>query len=147
MREQKQDYKQFMGNAVKSWEEYYESMSKNCPLTIYYPICGGGEECITACPYGEKIWTVVPMKVSLFGFNEKTRLRPIMTHSELCKGCNICVDACPTGALRPREKPVRHPILTLIYNTLRLPFKGKYGIKFVFREEHAEKFRKNNGVD
>ncbi len=136
-----------MNSAIRGWREYYESMNKSAPLTIYYPICGGGEECITVCPYGEKIWKVEPMKVPLFGFKEKVRFRPVMVNPEPCKGCNICVDACPTGALRPKDKPVKYPVLTLIYNTLKLPFKEKYGIKFVFREEHAEKFRKNNRGD
>ncbi|MBO8175580.1 MAG: ferredoxin family protein [Thermococcus sp.] len=130
---------------AKSWREYYERMKQKAPLTIYYPICGGGEECITACPYGEKIWDVKPMKVSLFGFNEKVRLRPVMKNPELCKECYLCVEACPTGALRPGDKSVKHPFLTLVYNTLKLPFKKKYNIKFVFRPEHVEKFKHNNG--
>ena len=130
---------------TKSWKEYYEYMKQKAPLTIYYPICGGGEECITACLYGEKIWDVEPMKVSLFGFNEKVRLRPVMKNPELCKECYLCVEACPTGALMPKDKPVKHPFLTLIYSTLKLPFKKKYNIKFVFRPEHVEKFRRNNG--
>ncbi len=133
-----------MERAVPHWKKYYEYLQKRAPLIIYYPLCGGGEECITACPFADKIWEIKEMKVSLFGFKEKTRKRPIMAHPEFCRRCNICVEACPTGALRPVEKPVRCPATTLLWNTLKLPFKNRYGIKFVFREEHAEKFRRNN---
>ncbi len=119
-------------------------MEKSAPLIIYYPLCGGGEECITACPFADKIWEVTEIRVSLFGFNEKVRRRPVMVNPELCRKCNICVQACPTGALRPVNNPVRCPAITLMYNTLKLPFKKKYGIKFVFRKEHGEKFRRNN---
>lgn len=44
-----------------------------------------------------------------------------MAHPENCRRCYICVQACPTGALRPVEKPVKHPTLLPLYNTLRLP--------------------------
>lgn len=134
-------------NDAPDWREYYREMEKSSPLLIHYPLCGGGEECITACPYGESIWAVKPMKVSLFGVREKVRLRPVMVNPGLCRNCQLCVEACPTGALRPVDNPVKHPFLTLAYNTLRLPFKGKYNVKFVFRKEHVERFRKNNGLE
>ncbi len=134
-------------NDAPDWREYYREMEKSSPLLIRYPLCGGGEECITACPYGESIWAVKPMKVSLFGVREKVRLRPVMVNPGLCRNCQLCVEACPTGALRPVDNPVKHPFLTLAYNTLRLPFKGKYNVKFVFRKEHVERFRKNNGLE
>jgi len=126
------------------WKEYYEKMKETAPLVIHYPICGGGDECIFVCPFSDKIWEVVPMKVSLFGVKYKVRLRPFMAHPENCKKCYICVQACPTGALRPADKPVRHPTLVLLYNTLKLPFKKRYGLKFVFRKEHGERFKRNN---
>ncbi len=129
------------------WKEYFELMKESVPLVIHYPICGGGEECIYVCPFGDEIWEVVPMKVSLFGVKYRVRLRPFMKNPDACRKCYICVQACPTGALRPVDKPVKHPAIVLIYNTLKLPFKKKYGIKFVFRDEHAEKFRKNNSPD
>lgn len=129
---------------VPDWRQYYDKMKGTAPLVIHYPICGGGEECILVCPFGDKIWEVVPMKVSLFGFRYKVRLRPFMISPENCRKCYICVHACPTGALRPVERPVKHPTFVLLYNTLRLPFKKKYGIKFVFRKEHRERFKKNN---
>ncbi len=132
---------------VPDWREYYEEMKEKCPLTVYYPICGGGEECITACPWGDSIWEVKPMKTPMFGRGYRVRLRPVMVRPELCRKCNICVEACPTGALRPVDNPVRHPYLTLLYNSIKLFFKKRYGFRFVFRDEHKEKFRKNNALD
>ncbi|NPA75181.1 MAG: ferredoxin family protein [Euryarchaeota archaeon] len=125
------------------WREF-ENLQKNAPLHIYYPLCGGGEECISACPFGDKIWTVKEMKVSMFGFKYAPRRRPVMAHPELCRRCNICVEACPTGALKPAGVEIKHPGFVLLYNTLKLPFKKRYGLKFVFREEHKEKFVRNN---
>ncbi|NJF24599.1 ferredoxin family protein [Thermococcus sp. Bubb.Bath] len=126
------------------WTAYYKEMEKNAPLKIYYPICGGGEECIFVCPYADSIWEVVPMEVSLFGVRHKVRLRPFMANPEACKKCYLCVQACPTGALRPAEEEIKRPALVLLYNALRLPFKKRYGLKFVFRKEHGEKFKRNN---
>ena len=131
--------------SVKHWFEYYNLMKHSTPFIIQYPICGGGEECITACPFGDKIWKVQLMNVSLFGFREEPRFRPVMANHSLCKGCQLCVQACPTGALRPKEKPIKHTFLTLLYNMLKLPFKKRFNIRFVLRKEHIEKFLKNNG--
>jgi len=126
------------------WREYYGKMKETAPLIIHYPLCGGGEECIFVCPFGDKVWEVVPMRVSLFGLRYKVRLRPFMSNPENCRKCYVCVQACPTGALRPVEKPVKHPTLVLLYNTLKLPFKKRYGLRFVFRREHGERFKRNN---
>ncbi len=131
-------------NDAPDWRGYYTEMKETAPLVIHYPLCGGGEECIFVCPFSDKIWEVVPMKVSLFGVKYKVRLRPFMVNPENCRKCYICVQACPTGALRPVERPVKHPALVFLYNSLKLPFKKKYGLKFVFREEHGERFRRNN---
>jgi NAD-dependent dihydropyrimidine dehydrogenase PreA subunit len=130
---------------IHDWKIYYRKMVESGKLSIDYPICGGGEECITACPKGDKIWKVVPMEVSLMGIKKKTRMRPFMVRPELCEGCNICVQACPTGALRPASKPVKSRVVTVFVNTVKLPFKKKYNAKFVFREEHKAAFLKNNG--
>jgi len=129
---------------VVDWKEYHERMKEEAPLVIHYPICGGGDECIYVCPFSDRIWEVVPMKVSLFGVRYKVRLRPFMVHPENCKRCYICVQACPTGALQPAEKQIEYPAITLLYSTLRLPFKKRYGLRFVFRKEHAERFKRNN---
>ncbi len=132
------------GGTVPDWKHYHEHMRENCPITIHYPTCGGGEECITVCPRGGEIWSVKPTKVSLFGRAYKVRLRPVMVKPELCLQCYLCVEACPTGALRRADDPMRHPYITLLYNSIKLFFKGRYGVRFVFRREHREKFRRNN---
>jgi len=132
-------------SSVPSWRHYYEkAINEKHPLIIYYPTCGGGDECITACPYGDKIWGHTLMRVKLFGFNEKPRLRPIMINPDLCKGCLLCVEACPTGALAPRDKPLKHPWLRLLIKAAKLPFKKRYGLRYVFRKEHINRFKKNN---
>ncbi len=132
---------------VKDWKFYHQKMKKGNKFLIDYPICGGGEECITACPKGKEIWNVVSMEVSLMGLKKKPRRRPFMVHPELCEGCNICVKACPTGALTPVSKPVRCRFFTVLYNSVKLPFKKQYSAKFVFREEHKEAFLRNNGIE
>ncbi len=132
---------------VPDWKDFHEKMKETAPLVIHYPICGGGDECIFVCPFADKIWEVVPMKVSLFGVKYKVRLRPFMSNPWSCRMCYICVQACPTGALRPVDDPVKHPALVLLYNTLKLPFKKRYGLKFVFRKEHGERFKRNNWPD
>ena len=129
---------------AKHWKVYYEKMKEEAPLVIYYPTCGGGEECLYVCPNRDKVWEIVPMRVSLFGFNEKVRLRPFMKDPSSCARCFLCVQACPTGALRPSSSPPKHPYLDLFLNAIKLFFKKRYGIKWVFRKEHIEKFKKNN---
>ncbi len=129
------------------WNEYHKAMREKAPLVIHYPICDGGEECIYVCPFGNEVWEVVPMKVSLFGVRYRVRLRPFIKNPEACRKCYICVQACPTGALRPVDEDIKHPVLALLYNALKLPFKKKYGVKFVFRDEHIQKFRKNNSPE
>ncbi len=131
----------------RSWHYYYELMKNNAPLTIYYPICGGGEECISVCPYGYEIWEIVPMITPMFGGKPRIRLRPYMAHPEKCLRCYICLQACPTGALHRSDQEIRHPMLTLLKNSVKLFFKKRYGAKWVFRREHREKFRKNNPRD
>ena len=114
------------------------------PLYIYYPACGEGEECITACPFD--VWEVRPIKASLFGFREKVRLRPVFANPQACRGCFICVEACPTGALRRSDVPVGGrctELLRFLKSVLRIPFK-RYGLRFVFRREHVRRFLKNN---
>ncbi|WP_297501724.1 4Fe-4S binding protein [Thermococcus sp.] len=80
-------------------------------------------------------WKTVPMRASLFGVGYKVRLRPFMKNPEACRMCYICVQACPTKVLRPVESPVRHPAMAFIKSALALPFKKRYGLRFVFREE------------
>ena len=127
-------------NNAPDWKEY---VYRQAPLLIYYPICGGGEECITACPQKEKIWKIKSMKVPFVMMEYKVRLRPVLTNPDECKRCYLCVKACPTGALRTKEKyPPKHQYLTLIYNILKLPFKKKYGLKFTFSREHLEKTKR-----
>ncbi len=133
-----------MEKGPRNWYHYYELMKNNAPLTIYYPICGGGEECISVCLYGHEIWEVVQMITPMFGGKPRARLRPFMAHPEKCRQCYLCVQACPTGALHRSDQEIRHPIFTLIKNSVKLFFKKRYGVKWVFRREHREKFRKNN---
>ena len=129
---------------ARHWRELYDPAA---PLAIYYPSCGGGEECIAACPRGSEIWRVVPVRVSLLGFREAERCRPLMVRPDLCMGCMLCVQACPTGALRPNGPRVfGSPLveaLRLLRSLAALPFKGRFGLRWTFRREHVERFRRN----
>jgi len=129
---------------VPEWKVFYEKMENEAPFTIEYPICGGAEECISACPMGKKIWEMKPMKVSFMGIGKRIRLKPFMAHPELCKRCNICIEACPTGALRLKGNPVKSRFITILYSSLKVPFKKKYNLKFITTEEHKDAFRRNN---
>ncbi|NPA84583.1 MAG: ferredoxin family protein [Crenarchaeota archaeon] len=129
---------------AKHWSYYFKRMKEEATLVIYYPTCGGGEECITACPQKDKVWTVVPMKVSLFGAREKVRRRPFMVHPENCLMCYLCAQACPTGSIFKKGEEVKHPYLRLAKEALRLPFKKRYNLAFILRKEHIEKFKRNN---
>ncbi|UXD21806.1 (4Fe-4S)-binding protein [Ignicoccus pacificus DSM 13166] len=131
---------------AKHWRYYYEKMLKEAPLVIYYPTCGGGEECLYVCPNKDRVWEMVPMKVTLFGFKEEVRMRPFMAHPENCARCFLCMEACPTGALKPSSDPPKHPYLDLFVNTIKLFFKKRYGWRWVLRKEHIEKFKKNNNL-
>jgi len=130
---------------AKDWREWFEAMLREAPVAIYYPICGGAAECVTACPQGWRIWELKPMKTPFLSFGYRVRLRPVMVRPELCRKCFECVKACPTGAIRPStEGPPKHPTLTLLKNLLKLPFKKRYGLRFLMREEHKEAFKKAN---
>ncbi|BBE31549.1 hypothetical protein OSSY52_16900 [Tepiditoga spiralis] len=129
---------------MKDWKIYYEEMKSKTNYTIDYPICGGAGECITACPRGKEIWKFKTMKVSLMGIDKRIRKRPVMIHPELCLNCNSCIMACPTGALRNKEKTIKSRFFSVFYNTLRLPFKKKYNLKFLSTEEHKKAFLENN---
>ncbi len=130
---------------AKDWKHYYEEMKRKAPLIIYYPLCGGGEECISVCPYADKVWTLVPMRVRLFGLGGyRVRLRPYMAHPEHCKRCYLCLAACPTGALMRADSPAKHPGLRFLATLAKLPFRKRYSIRFVFRREHIERFKRNN---
>ncbi len=125
-----------------------EVLRRDAPLLIYYPACGGGEECITACPFSNEVWKLETIKVTLFGVSEKPRRRPVMVNPEACRRCYVCVQACPTGALRVNDGRVFHgrcrEALVLIYNVFKLPFKRKYGVRFVFKRAHIRRFLRNN---
>ncbi len=114
-------------------------------LTIYYAACGGGEECITACPRGDEVWEVRPVRANFFWLPERTLPRPVVAHPELCLGCLICLQACPTGALRlgPSERgPLE--VLRLLWNLIRLPLKGRFGVRYTLSRRHLERFLRNN---
>ncbi|MDK2373379.1 MAG: hypothetical protein QI197_08400 [Candidatus Korarchaeota archaeon] len=34
---------------------WHEFVRRDAPLVIYYPACGGGEECMTACPFSSEV--------------------------------------------------------------------------------------------
>ena len=119
-----------------------EAKRRGSPVLIYYPICGGGEECLSVCPKKDEIWQIVPMRTSLFGIREKIRLRPVMVRPEGCLRCFLCSEACPTGAIFVEE--VKHPWLRFVFSIFKLPFKRRYNLKFVLRKEHVEKFKANN---
>ena len=42
------------------------------------------------------------------------------------------------------DKPSKHPWLRFVATLLKLPFRRKYGLRYVFRRDHVEKFKKNN---
>ncbi len=131
-----------MAGEIKHWSKF---VNISHPLVIYYPACGGGEECITACPFKDKIWDLEPMNVSLFGIKEDIRYRPVMKNPEACKECYLCVEACPTGALvLPKDYPIKHPILNTLKVMALVPFRKRYGLKYTLNYRHLVAFMKNN---
>jgi len=131
-----------MMSKIKNWNIF---VRKNEPISIHYPTCGGGEECITVCPHHEKIWEMQEMNVSFFGIHTTARKRPIMKNPDLCNKCYICVEACPTGSLVLSAKyPIKNPAWKTVWYLLKLPFKKSYGLLFILTKKHIKAFFKNN---
>ncbi len=131
-----------MPGEIKHWTEFIDTSG---PLVIYYPACGGGEECITACPFKDKVWTLELMNVSLFGVKEDVRHRPVIKDPQACKKCYLCIEACPTGALvKPEDYPIKHPVARTLKVMASVPFRKRYGLKYTLNYPHLVAFMKNN---
>jgi len=127
---------------TKNWNIFID---KKAPVIIHYPTCGGGEECITACPYHQKIWEMKEMNVSLFGIRTTKRKRPVMINTDLCSKCYLCVDACPTGSLVVSNKyPIKYPAWKTVWYLFKLIFKKRYGLIFTLSKKHMRAFLRNN---
>jgi ferredoxin len=127
---------------IPHWKTFIRT---DLPVVIYHSTCGGGEECITACPYHLKIWEMQEMEVPFFGINPAPRKRPVMINPELCTNCYICVEACPTGSLvKQADFPIKYPGWKTTWYLLKLSFKKRYGLIFTLNKKHIKAFLRNN---
>jgi len=125
----------------RDWRDWAAYMDECTRFSIYYPLCGGACECVTACPRGWRIWRLAPMRLS-----GRVVYRPVLVKPEECIGCLNCVRHCPTGALRPRERQPRGRAGWLVAGLARLlslPARPRL-LRHLLRREHWRMAKASN---
>jgi len=129
------------GGDVPDWRVWAGYMEECTRFTIYYPLCGGACECVTACPRGWRIWRLAAMRIG-----GKVLYRPVLIDPGNCIGCMNCVRHCPTSALRPKGEAPRSRagwILGAAARLLSLLLRPRL-LRHLARREHWELARAAN---
>ncbi len=106
-------------------------------IEINYKYCGAGGECISVCPFGEKIWQYKEVEFDQFLKGRVKKMRPVPVNTDLCTGCGRCASFCPVGAIAVNGKGQR-PVIVALVSWLLHPEK----VKVDMNKKHIQNVKK-----